>query len=486
VRLLREYKEDDVAVILPAFHVRPNANRCIIYHFDTEEYASWRVVSGLEGIALTLLDGRRSLKDVVEALGYLFDVDLAEGKYVVSELIRYSCEEPGNEFLGVYEGGDCQYHTYPTEKFVSGMWGNEARNPLIQNKLDVPLSLLFMPSNKCQVDCIYCYSERKHVPPKDHLSVQRWLELIDEAAALGTDIITFSGGDAFTYRGIEALFARMAEKGIKFLVSTKTYISKKRARMLADTGMRDVGIIQISIDGCASDIVDNMMGRPKYAERAFRSIEHLVEAGLFVRTNTVSTPLNILEVPQLVRKLHALGVKRAGVTNYGRSFYRHDASLFLTQQQIDWLRAEIEKLAGELHWDGLSCNAALRDYSTTTKKEKEDGWERRSHCSGGTSSLAITANGDVVLCEQVPQEAPFVVGNVKHSSLMEIWNSPEIERFVYPPRELFGSSECRDCSEFDDCHLRHGRCFRDALFTYRTPYAPTPSCPHVSGGLRMS
>lgn len=482
---IKEYNENDVVVILPAFHVRPNANQCVVYRFDIEEYATWRIVSGLEGIALTLFDGKRNLKAVIEALVYLFDIRVEEGERIIKVLIKHSNEEPGKEFLGLYEGDGNRYTVYSTTKFVQNLRGNEVKQELKENKLDVPLSLLFMPSNKCEVNCVYCYSERRAISPEEQLTVRRWLEIIDEAAGLDIDLVTFSGGDPLTYQGIEALFGRMVIRGMKFLVPTKSFISKERADMLADTGMRDTATVQISIDGSTSDI-DTIMGSLGYADRAFASIEHMVKRGFFVRTNTVCTPLNIRGVPSLIKKLYEAGVKRASVTNYSRSFFRHDDALFLNKDQIDWVQEEMNKLKEELHWEDLRCNIGMRDFSVINIEEKKQSWKKRSHCSGGKSSMTITANGNVILCEQSPQEAPFIVGSVKRHSLQEVWNSPAIKEFVYPSRDLFRSTVCMDCDEFDGCHLIYGRCFRDALFTYGSPYAPSPNCPRAPSGLRMS
>jgi radical SAM protein with 4Fe4S-binding SPASM domain len=277
----------------------------------------------------------------------------------------------------------------------------------------------------------------------------------------------------------------MVTRGMKFLAPTKSFLSKKRVDKLVSTGMRDFATIQVSIDGITADI-DEMMNSSNYAERALSTIENLVNNGFFVRTNTVCTPVNVRGIPQLVRTLFEKGVKRAGVTNYSRSFFRHNDALFLDLEQINRAQKEVADLKEELNWGELHCNMGIRDFSVIANEEKKSGWKKRAHCSGGKSAMTITADGQVILCEQVPQTEPFIVGSVKERSLLEIWNSPVINSFVYPSRDLFGSAVCRDCPEFDECHQVYGRCFRDALFTYGSMYAPSPNCPYAPKGLRMS
>jgi len=100
--------------------------------------------------------------------------------------------------------------------------------------------------------------------------------------------------------------------------------------------------------------------------------------------------------------------------------------------------------------------------------------------------MTITPNGDVVLCEQVPQTAPYVIGSVKERSIMEIWRSDEMKNFLYPPQDQFRGAACGECKEFAECHEIYGRCFRDALATYKSFHAPSPNCPYAPAGLRMS
>ncbi len=485
MRFNEGYAENDIYRVSAKYHLRPNYNHCIIYPFDVEEYGTWRRISSIEGIALSLLDGKRRLKDVATLLSYLFDIGIEQSDNVMRAILGHSKSEPGKEFL---ESCGCKGripNRCNIERFIKKFKCNYGDFGKQENRLDVPLSLLLMPSNGCNVNCVYCYSEKRHIPKEDQLSLGRWLDIIEEAADNGIDIVTFSGGDPFTYAGIEKLFKKMVSREIKFLVPTKTYISNKYAGILLDTGMRETCTIQISIDGCGS-IVDKMMGVRDYAQRALKSIKNLTEKGFYVRTNTVCTPMNLREIPGLVRILYEKGVKRASITNYGRSFYRHKEALFLSRDEIEWAREEINKLKDELNWAQLRCNMGIRDFSYMDIDEKKRGWEKRAHCSGGKSSMTITADGKVILCEQVPQEAPFIVGDLKHSSLLDVWNSTELKAFICPPKEKFSGTACIDCDEFEECQGIYGRCFRDAFFTFGTPYAPSPNCPRAPIGMRMS
>ncbi len=451
-----EMGDNDILVVSPEYRIRPNGYNSIIYPFDAEDASSWRSMPAVAGVALTLLDGRRTNYDVARELESLLGLDIDQAKGLLSFLISHSNSETGKEYLYHYTPGNGKqpFSTYPTLRFLEKLKGNSLT--------DIPLGAKL-----------------------EELPLSRWFEIIDEAASLEIYAHTFSGGDPLTYPGIDLLFERMSLYGMKFLLPTKSFVSNELARRFSDIGMKELVTIQISVDG-VSAVIDGLVGSADYAERAFASIKNLVDEGFYVRTNTVCTPLNYREIPDLARKLHDLGVKRASITNYARSFYRHDASLFLDEEQIKWVNEQVSRIGSDLGWDDLRANAAIRDFSVPDPEGQLAAWKDRAYCSGGKSCMVITPNGDVVLCEQVPQRAPFVVGSLRNDSIMAVWNAPEIDAFVHPPRELFRGTECEECDEFDECHAVYGRCFRDAFFTYRNLYAPSPNCPKAPPGFRMS
>ena len=114
-------------------------------------------------------------------------------------------------------------------------------------------------------------------------------------------------------------------------------------------------------------------------------------------------------------------------------------------------------------------------------------WDRRKGCGGGWLSLGIGADGRAFLCEQMKMSDEFVVGDLSVQSIQEVWNSPRLLDFIYPERERFEGTICRQCPEFEKCMWESGRCYRDAYFCYGTIYDSPPLCPYNSRpGVRLS
>lgn len=473
------FMDSDVLVLAATWHLRPNNGGGVVYSF-THDDSQQLYLSGYETLTVTLCDGRNRLGEVRVLLSEMLALGQPEAEQIVQSLLERNRKAgPFLVLLAEATGGFTRVNAarvlreLATPKTVR----TESR------RLDVPLSLLLQPSFRCETDCIYCYAERPDLPFEDYMSPGRWVELLTEAGEAGVDLVSFGGGDPLTYPGLDQLLQAVARYNMKYLLPTKTLVTRPRAETLAHL-MSDYGRIQISLDSLDAEIACQMTGVRNYAERAVTSIRNLLAVGLQVQTNTVATPLNLSGVERLVRELRQMGVARANITNYARTHHRHQDRLFLSLAQMEHLNTLVGRLREELKWPGLTCNASARDY-TVPGSRSVTAWKNRASCSGGFSACTILPNGDVVLCEQMPHDPRFVVGNVARRSLMEVWQSPELMQFIVPDQALFAGTACGDCDEFDVCHRVFGRCFRDALFNYGSIHAPSPNCPRAPLGLRM-
>jgi len=475
---------DTKVTLSPKWRIRGESGRAVLYLWD-DQAAEFTFLPPVFGIILALCDGSRTLGMVAANLAYIDD-DLEASTalgLVRKALGTVEIDQQGNPRLHKCGNGTLPagHRTYRPAEFI-----RLRDKPCYPNRLSVPLALLYMPSNRCETDCVYCYSERKPISPENELSIERWLELLDEAEALGIDMVSFSGGDPLTYGHLDQILERICRGDTKFTIPTKGYVSPRRAARWVEIGMASSAVkVQISIDGPDAATADYMTRSPGFYQRAVESIRNLVACDIIVRTNTVLTPHNVRTAPDLVRQLHDLGVSEAGFTNYSRTYYRHDDAMFLSPEQVEWAKNELLEFKRRSRWEDLNCNVEVIDYGALSVEERRRDWPGRSGCSGGTCSMTICPDGSVTLCEQAPIQPPFVVGNVRTSSLMEVWNSDELLGEVYPPVEKFVGTACHTCEEFRECHDSQGRCFRDSYFVFGNAYAPPPTCPLAETGLRV-
>ncbi|MEC7946412.1 MAG: radical SAM protein, partial [Myxococcota bacterium] len=112
-----------------------------------------------------------------------------------------------------------------------------------------PLTLEVYPTLRCNLDCVFCDTTERHRPPVDELSAERWLEIIDEAHALGVErVFVLGGGEPLARRDVTpALLRRVKQHGMQGVLTTNgTLLGPTLATQLVETGWDE---IHFSIDG---------------------------------------------------------------------------------------------------------------------------------------------------------------------------------------------------------------------------------------------
>ncbi len=356
-------------------------------------------------------------------------------------------------------------------------------------RLERPLGVTVTLTNRCDVNCRYCYAERAH---QTDLDLPGLRDIFDELAANEIFVVDIAGGDPFARADIIEILAEMAKRQFVFFVSTKHSLSQEQAMTLAELGIgrRNVPAylirpLQFSVDTADADAAAWLTRRRGYLARIVGNVKRAVRAGLSPRVKAVLTSRNYNACDGLVELFSDLGVTEFQFVQYARSYYWHDESLFLTAEQKSHIREAAARLREKYPEIAMTFQEDL-----TTGGPRNATWERwyqRSVCSGGRIHMGIKPNGDVTLCDQIPQAPPFVVANVLTHGVIGAWNAPELRLFNHPSRERFQGSVCVTCTEFDACHDdRRGYCYRDALFAYGTIYEAPPDCPkQTKQGLRQ-
>ncbi len=490
-----------VPVISPYWRLMRSGSWIILRKYQAEEM-KYIKTSPLAGSVLSFFNGDLSIRHLSMVLQYAHNLpDADAAKSIVGAVIAEINQN--SDAIVQMQGQLAPYvKAYNPLEFIS--LPDEVTR---QARLTAPLSLTVMFSNACETNCLYCYANRRDVPPSKQLSTKRWIEIFHEARSLGIELISLSGGDPMFRKDAITLIGELIKLQMLFLISTKCHITREKADRLVDVGMAEPinqfkREIQISMDGPDQSTADALAGSPGYFHRAIDSIKNLQDRGFNVRVKAVATPLNARRIYEWVKLMADLGVKKLAVAAYNRTFYRHCDEYFLGEddrrvigEQCNRARAEFPEI--EIRMSGLSSalkpaeqafasqtrvDSAAEVQRYTTKMEK---WKHRTHCSGGRSSIVIAPDGKVVLCDTVPQEGIFVVGDVSGQSISEVWNSQELVDFAYPSREKFMGTLCYECSYLNDClSSPAGYCFRNSYFNYGT-VGPPPECPLIPDhGLR--
>src|SRR5271154_1492058 len=141
-----------------------------------------------------------------------------------------------------------------------------------------PILAQIVPIRRCNLDCGYCNEYDKTPAP---VPLPTMLGRIDRLAELGTTIITLSGGEPTLHPDLDAIIARIRERGaIATLITNGLLLTPERIAKLNRSGL---DYLQISIDNAWPDEISK-----KSLQVLDRKLEWLAEHAEFgVTINSV-------------------------------------------------------------------------------------------------------------------------------------------------------------------------------------------------------
>lgn len=180
-----------------------------------------------------------------------------------------------------------------------------------------PLTLELYPTLACNLDCRFCDTTDRHRPQVGELSVQRLLQIVDEAAAMGVRrLFVLGGGEPLLRReATPALMARAKAHGMEGVLTTNgTLLDAPLRAALLDMAWDE---IHVSVDGATPEVHDALRGVRGAFRRTVRNVCALsVERrrrGLDrprLALHTVVTNSNYQTLSDIVRLASALGAFR--------------------------------------------------------------------------------------------------------------------------------------------------------------------------------
>ena len=115
---------------------------------------------------------------------------------------------------------------------------------------DHPVLAHLIPMRRCNLSCAYCNEYDNYSKP---VPLEVMYGRVDKLAALGTSIVTISGGEPLLYPELDLLIARVRSRGIISGMITNGYLlTRDRILRLNRAGVEH---LQISIDNVLPDEV---------------------------------------------------------------------------------------------------------------------------------------------------------------------------------------------------------------------------------------
>lgn len=321
--------------------------------------------------------------------------------------------------------------------------------------MDFPQTISLTITNACNLRCKMCgqWSEEGYMHDRKQTLEQEmdlvdWKRIVDELAAHDISSVLLRGGETFLFPEIIKLLEYINSKGISISIDTNGTLLKKYAEDIVRIG--DIHLT-ISVDG-PPEVHDQVRGVEGCFDRIKEGVERLnelEESGTHEISKSICfviSPYSVRGLGEMPNVARELSIDTISIVPYyyfpeevGKEYEKimeeqFDCSAFSWRgfhhegSGVDFeeFREEYRKYLENL--DGVH-NFPFMDFS----EEDYRTWFSDAvtpvgslHCTNVEKLIDIQPRGDANFCVDFPD---YSIGNVKESTIEEIWNSERAERF---------------------------------------------------------
>jgi MoaA/NifB/PqqE/SkfB family radical SAM enzyme len=327
--------------------------------------------------------------------------------------------------------------------------------------MDFPQGVSFTITNLCNLRCKMCgqWSEEGYIRAqpevlKHELKLADWKRLVDELAEHQVSSVLLRGGEPFLFPGIMELLRTIRGKGISVSIDTNGTRLKEYAEEIVKIG----GIhLTISLDGTEAvhDAVRGVKGtyaRVREAVASLKTFEQKTGSSQSISFNYTISPYSLAGLGDLPADVHSMGVKVIAIVPYyyfpkavGEAYEKEMQAAFGCPA-TSWVGfhhevsgVDFECFQAE-HQKYLAGLGDIYDYPYMAFSEDEyRGWfadavtpVRTERCNMVEKYIDIQPNGEANFCIDFPD---YTIGNVRDSSIAELWNGERAQAFRAYRRE---------------------------------------------------
>jgi radical SAM protein with 4Fe4S-binding SPASM domain len=334
-----------------------------------------------------------------------------------------------------------------------------------KNQLEV-VAIAF--TNRCNLDCQHCGYDRLNRDQGLELPVSFFVKLLAEALSLGAKAVNITGGEIFLRRDTFDLITKAVAMGyFVTLESNGTLITDADIAMLKTFGKQIH--IAISLDGISREVHEKIRG-PNTFDKTVALLRRLSEEGIPSRINTVLQIGNISEVPDIAK----FAVEELGIGFRLLPFILEHGKGVCSCKTDGVPYEEIEKLNESFLYPFMRSKGKKAAITIGLKMALVP-VDITGHliCPWGQSMIGVGPTGIASLCHVTNNLPEFVFGDLKETSLTEIWlNNERLKQFrTFDPDALKGV--CGNCLARSVCR---GGCRLSAFSNYGEFLAPDSQC----------
>ena len=329
------------------------------------------------------------------------------------------------------------------------------------NHMNFPEYISFTLTNSCNLRCRMCgqwsnegYVSNRVKDPRSIMKLDQWKKLVDEISNYKIRFILIRGGEPFLFPKIIELLEYINSKGIFISIDTNGTVLKKYAEDLIRIGNMH---ITFSVDG-PEEIHDSVRGIKGFFNKIKENIDllnklekdnkHKISKSICFTISKYNYS-GLSEMPEVARYM---SIPSINIVPY--YYFSWDTGEKYEEELKKNFNCAAYSWKGFHHeTSGVDFNIFLREYKKYLVNLgdvnnflfmdfSEDDYRTwfsnsttpvgKTECLNIEKLIDIQPNGDVNFCVDFPD---YSFGNINDSSIKDLWNSHEAEKFRNYRRE---------------------------------------------------
>ena len=307
-----------------------------------------------------------------------------------------------------------------------------------------PSSTVVELTLKCSMRCIHCGSAAGE-KRKNELSTGEWIDLFKDLSDLDCKLVTLMGGEPFLREEWYEISKQIKNFGMNVTIMSNGYHINDE--IITKLRKIEPYAVAISIDGVYPETHDYIRGVDGAFEKCIKSLDSLQDADLPVSVITTVHKLNFKELPKMrsffLNKNIAWQIQIADpIGRFPKKLHLslkefYSVALFIASSRKRYSLKELPIMGAHC----IGYNSQVLPNVMLIPK-----W---GGCQAGISVLGIQSDGGIKGCLSLPDY--FIEGNVRESSIKNIWNNPDFCSYnrKFKKEDLKGN--CKDCKYGQSC-----------------------------------
>ncbi|RCW29644.1 radical SAM/SPASM domain-containing protein [Marinilabilia salmonicolor] len=290
--------------------------------------------------------------------------------------------------------------------------------------------------SKCNERCIHCY-----IPHDNKISYMKpdlFHDILNQCVKMNVLNLTLSGGEPLLHKNFCDYLRKCRE--YDFSVNVLSNLTLLNDEIIKEMKLNPLLSVQVSLYSMNSDIHDRITQMKGSFEKTKNAILTLVQNEIPMQLSCPIMKQNKLSYGEVIKwaEKHNIPVG----DDYGIiAEYNHTNENLKCRLSIEEIKKVVE--------DKVANDAKYLEQILSEAEKKKDNKANDSVCSVCRSTICISHNGDVYPCEGWQD---YTVGNIKETSLHEIWENSERNQFLRSLRNQ-DFPQCIKCPDKEYCNM---------------------------------